>query len=138
MCELNGALLKECNSWGNSAGLVTWAFLWFGPCGLPRERGYNKMRVKLKRAVFLKTLLRAVFNSICNNGSWRWEGQGGVASGPPVVSTERKVNSERGRGSEREKGWGKGDRDRDRDKETEAEKGETDRRDRDSGDRDGT
>lgn len=67
-----GALLKECNSWGNSAGLVTWAFLWFGPCGLPRERGYNKMGVKLKRAVFLKTLLRAVFNSICNNGSWRW------------------------------------------------------------------
>lgn len=85
-----------------------------------------------------KSFLKSALRGACRQRPGLWEGQGGVASGPPVVSTERKVNSERGRGSEREKGWGKGDRDRDRDKETEAEKGETDRRDKDSGDRDGT
>lgn len=33
---------------------------------------YNKKGVKMKRVVFLKFLLRVVFNSRCNNGSWGW------------------------------------------------------------------
>lgn len=51
------SLLPECFSGSASADLS--------------GRGeYNKKGVKMKRAVSLKPLLRAVFNSRCNNGSW--------------------------------------------------------------------
>lgn len=52
----------------NSVG--AWYLDVFSTYGPPGTGGYKKGVKKKKRAVSLKTLLRAVFNSICNSGCW--------------------------------------------------------------------
>lgn len=68
VCKLNGALREEWNSWS----LLSGHFSGSAPVDLSGRGEHNKKGVKLKRAVSLTTLLRAVFNNICNNGSWGW------------------------------------------------------------------
>lgn len=70
--KFNGGTARRMQQLGSNVGHATWTLLWLSPCGSLREK-YNKKGVKMKRVVSIKTLLRAMFNSICNNGSQGWD-----------------------------------------------------------------
>lgn len=96
VCKRSGTLWEEGSGAGGSVGLVTWTFLRLNCVDFPGRGKYNAEEVELKRAVSLKTLLRAVFNSVCNNGTWGggWgKGQvpteGGLAPGAPLRAVPR-------------------------------------------------